>query len=452
MKMMKRLLVMTVLALGMGAGAMAQQFDEVFEDRTLRLDYTFSGTHDRQQIFFHKAAATSRWAGRRSRLAEMLLRGNGQLLVRRHGGNGELLYVHTFSTLFQEWLATDEARRVARSFECSYNIPMPKEVVDVTLTLTDFHNQVTAELTHTIDPQDIMIRRVETPATPFAYVWKPTAEPDITGCIDLAIVAEGYTVEQMAKFERDCERAVQVLFSHEPFTSLKNRFNVLAVKSVSEDSGVSVPHEGLWRRTAAGCHYDMLYTQRYLMTQQMHRVYDLLDGIPFEHVVVLVNTDRYGGGGIYNQINVSSSDHHTFPQVFVHEFGHGYAGLGDEYASDDGYETMYPADTEPWEPNLTTLKDFDSKWKDLLPAGTVIPTPPVQLPDYRNLKTDEERRLLNEATQRVGVFEGGGYQTKGVFRPCQECRMKINEVEHFCPVCTRAIIAITEFYTSASGD
>ncbi len=445
---MKKILVTLLLLCGTTLSMQAQQFEKYFEDRTLRLDYTFSGTHEKQQIYFHKATKTSQWAGRRSRLSEMFLRGNGQLQVRRHDGDHELLYVHTFSTLFQEWLATDEAKRTARSFEGSYHIPYPKEAVDITVTLTDFHHQVVAELTHTLDPKDVLIRQVDQAATPYSYVWKPTKEPDITDCIDLAIVAEGYTKEQMGKFQKDCQRAVDVLFSHEPFASLKNRFNVIGVNSISEEEGVSVPHEGIWKRTAVGCHYDMLYTQRYLMTQQMHHLYDLLDGIPFEHIIVLVNTERYGGGGIYNQINVSSSDHPTFRQVFVHEFGHGYAGLGDEYIGNDGYETMYPADTEPWEPNLTTLKDFDSKWRDMLPEGTLIPTPPVQLPDYRNLKNEEERRQLNEATQRLGVFEGGGYQTKGVYRPCQECRMKINEVEHFCPVCTRAIIRITDFYTS----
>ena len=184
------------------------------------------------------------------------------------------------------------------------------------------------------------------------------------------------------------------------------------------------------------------------MTHDMHRLFDLLSGVPFEHVIVLVNSDAYGGGGIYNLLTVSTSRHPTFRQVLVHEFGHGYAGLGDEYFYDDGYETMYPADTEPWEPNLTTLVDFQSKWADLLPSGTPVPTPPAPLPDFRRIKNAQERRQLNEATQRVGVFEGGGYQSKGVYRPVQECRMKINEVEHFCPVCSRAIVRITDFYTS----
>ena len=134
--------------------------------------------------------------------------------------------------------------------------------------------------------------------------------------------------------------------------------------------------------------------------------------------------------------------------ILVHEFGHGYAGLGDEYFYDEDYETMYPDDTEPWEPNLTTLVDFNSKWADMVPEGTPVPTPPAKRPNYRSLQNDEERRQLEEATQRIGVFEGGGNQSKGVYRPCQECRMKNNEVEHFCPVCTRAIRRITDFYTS----
>jgi hypothetical protein len=273
-------------------------------------------------------------------------------------------------------------------------------------------------------------------------------EPDITTCIDLAIVAEGYTHSQMEKFYSDCQRVVDALFAHEPFTSMKSRFNVVVVAAESADSGPSIPHLGRWHSTAVGTHYDTFYSDRYLMTHDMHRLYDLLAGIPFEHIIVLVNSDTYGGGGIYNQLTVTTSDHPTSRQVLVHEFGHAYGGLGDEYFYDDSYETMYPADTEPWEPNLTTLMDFGSKWADMLPKDTPIPTPPAKIPDYKKVKTEAERQQLNAATQRVGVFEGGGYQSKGVYRPAQECRMKINEVEDFCPVCSRALVRITDFYTS----
>ena len=427
--------------------AQAQVFDEWFADSTLRLDYVFAGNNHEQHIFFQEASARPCWAGRKSRLADVPLRGNGQVSVRAHD-TGQTLFVTTFSTLFQEWQATEEATRVSKAFPTSFQVPYPKAEVDICVTLTDFHNKVVGQLTHTINPQDILISRTTDNGVPFRYIWKGTPQLDITGCIDLAIVAEGYKREQMDKFYDDCQRATDALFAHEPFTSLKNRFNVVAVACESLDEGPSVPHEGRWSRTPVGTKYDTFYTSRYLMTHDMHRLYDVLAGVPFEHVIVLVNSATYGGGGIYNQLTVSTSDHATFRQVLVHEFGHAYGGLGDEYFYDDGYETMYPADTEPWEPNLTTLVDFQSKWADMLPQHTPVPTPPADVPNYRNIKTEAERQRLNEATQRVGVFEGGGYQSKGVYRPAQECRMKINEVEHFCPVCSRALVRITDFYTS----
>ena len=281
--------------------------------------------------------------------------------------------------------------------------------------------------------------------------YDPFEGVDITGCIDLAIVAEGYTEAQMGKFYHDCQRAVDALFEREPFKSLKDRFNVVAVAAPSQDAGPTVPHHNVWHNTPAGSHYDTFYSDRYLMSQDIHKIYDLLAGVPFEHIMVLVNSDTYGGGGIYNQVTFSTSDHPTFKEVFVHEFGHSYAGLADEYAYDDQASEWYPADTEPWEPNVTTLKDFDSKWADMMPKKQPIPTPlDPKVPDFKRIDKNDAKAMeaLNKCTQVVGVFEGAGYQSKGCYRPAQECRMKINEVEDFCPVCTRAIIRITDFYTA----
>ena len=431
--------------------ASAQAFENDFQDSTLRLDYVLAGNAKQQHIYYCKASKSARWAGRKARLAEIPLRGNGQIMISDHE-TGRLLYVHTFSTLFQEWQAEEEATRVDRAFQTSFNVPMPKRPVDVKVTLTDFHAQVKGLLQHTIDPADILIRRIDEPQETFRYVWTgktlPNGQPDITSCIDLAIIAEGYSHEEMEKFYTDSRRVVDALFAHEPFTSMKSRFNIVAVATESPKSGPSIPHVGLWRQTPAGVHYDTFYSNRYLMTSEMHRIYDLLSGIPFEHIIVLVNSSTYGGGGIYNQLTVTTSDHPTFRPVLVHEFGHAYGGLGDEYFYDDAYESMYPADTEPWEPNLTTLVDFQSKWADMVPEGTPIPTPRPKPSEKKRGKKLTEREQLNILTQQVGVFEGGGYQSKGVFRPAQECRMKVNEVENFCPVCSRALVRITDFYTS----
>lgn len=487
---MKHLLsfILTIVLQGcvLATDVMAQEYDQYFEDATLRLDYIFAGDVNKQDIYLEQMYRQEKWAGRKNRLSEKFLNGNGQITVRDHQTK-KVLYVWTFSTLFQEYMQYDEAKEVKRAFQASYNVPYPKLPVDVTVTLTNNHNKVVSEMTHTVNPKDILIRKIGDNGIPFHYVWKgeknknenenenyngngkakkndsyakrdyvaseydPFEGVDITGCVDLAIVAEGYTEAQMGKFYADCQRAADALFEREPFKSLKNKFNVVAVAAPSKESGPSVPHRGVWHNTPANSHYDTFYSDRYLMSQDMHKIYDLLSGVPFEHIMVLVNSDTYGGGGIYNQVTFSTSDHPTFKQVFVHEFGHSYGGLADEYAYDDMAEEWYPADTEPWEPNITTLHDFDSKWKDLMPKKQPIPTPlDPKVPDFRRIDKNDTKAMeaLNKCTQVVGVFEGAGYQSKGCYRPAQECRMKINEVLDFCPVCTRAINRITEFYTA----
>lgn len=470
---MKHLIVLFTLLLAT-IGLRGQSFDRYFEDATLRLDYIFAGDVYSQHIYLDQLCRQERWAGRRTRLAETVLAGNGQLTLRDHATH-EVIYVWTFSTLFQEYMQYDEAKTLPRAFESSYNVPFPKAPVDVTVTLTNNRQQVVAEMTHTVDPKNVLIRHIGDNGIPFHYVWKggqtaskstgsegfnkrdyvptpynPMDGVDITSCVDLAILAEGYTEAQMGKFYADCQRAVDALFEREPFRSLRQRFNVVAVAAPSTSSGPSVPHRGIWSLTACRTHYDTFYSNRYLTSPDMHRIYDLLSGVPFEHIMVLVNTDTYGGGGIYNQVTFATSDHATFKEVFVHEFGHSYGGLADEYAYDDMDEPWYPADVEPWEPNITTLHDFQSKWADLVPKKTPIPTPlDPKVPNYRDIDKNDVKAMerLNACTQVVGVFEGAGYQSRGCYRPVQECRMKINEVRDFCPVCDRAIRRITHFYT-----
>ena len=441
---MKQIILSFLIALATSANA--QNFDDYFEDNTLRLDYVFGGDSASQYIQLCQLYKQPKWAGRRARLAETFLLGNAQINVFDQA-SGKLIYVHTFSTLFQEWLNETEATKMKRAFEASYNIPFPKRPINIRVTLTDNHNKVTAVMTHSVDPKDILIRPVGDNGIPFKYIVR---SGDISQCVDLAIVAEGYTANEMDKFYKDCQRAADAIFSHEPFKSMKNRFNVVAVGSVSNESGPSEPGKGIWHDTVLRSHYDTFYSDRYLTTSAVHKLFDLLSGVPFEHIIVLINTSRYGGGGIYNQWMCSSSDHATFKQVLVHEFGHSYAGLADEYNYGDNHVEWYPADTEPWEPNITTLKDFNKKWKDLIAPGTPIPTTTnnnQQTSRPTNTQQGGTREDLNAKTKRVGVFEGAGYMARGAYRPAELCRMNVNEVEDFCPVCTRAIIQITDFYT-----
>lgn len=404
------------------------RFEDYFEDQTLRLDYTLSGNHSEQVISLAGMKQTPGWYGRRVNLSKLALEGNGQLFVTDTLGR-DTLYCQSFSTLFQEWQTYEEATQLWRSFEHTMLIPMPKQDVDVTLRLTDTHRRERARLTHRIRTSDILVERLGSKGIePWRYVRRGSFQGH---CINVAIVAEGYTAEEMDVFLQDCETTVDALLAHEPFKSEKERFNFIAVTVPSAESGVSIPHQGLWLKTALGSHFDTFYSDRYLTTLRIHRLHDVLSGIPYEHIIILANTDHYGGGGVYNSYVLSAAHNVAARPVVVHEFGHSFGGLADEYFYDDMFETSYHDDTEPWEPNITTLVDFDSKWKDMLKRKTAIPTKP----DGKDVYT------------KVGVYEGAGYQSKGVYRPTQECRMKVNDAPVFCPVCERAIRRIIHYHT-----
>ena len=409
---MKKLLIFSAL-LFCANHISAQRFDDYFCDRTLRIDYTFSGNNLHQQLYVDELVSLPRWYGKRQRLAELPLKGNGQITVRSKA-DGTVIYRNSFSTLFQEWLATDEAKHTQKSFENVFLVPFPKAPVSITVELRDYHDKVNATMTHDVDPKDILIRKAgERNVMPYTTLQQAA---DTSRCIHIAFVAEGYQADEMARYIEDCKVAIESLFKHEPFKHLKDRFNIVAVQSPSIDTGTSEPNQGIWKNTVLGSHFDTFYSNRYLTTLHLKRLHDVLAGTPYEHIIVLVNTDRYGGGGIYNSYNLTYVNGPSFRPVVVHEFGHSFGGLGDEYpyGNDD---PMYFADTEPWEPNLTTKCDFNGKWENLVRQG------------------------------KAGFIEGGGYLEKGVWRGFENCRMRTNEEPEFCLVCQQALQRLIDFYT-----
>lgn len=409
---MKKLLIITALSFSFFI-ASAQRFEDYFEDRTLRLDYTFAGCDGIQDIYVDELVSLPHWYGRRQRLAELPLKGNGQITVRSKP-DSVVIYRHAFSTLFQEWLATDEAKHTQKSFENVFLVPFPKAPVEIKVELFDNHNKVVNSLTHTVNPKDILIRKAgERSVTPYDVLHQAK---DTSRCIRIAFVAEGYTSDEMDHYLDDCRKAIGSLFNHEPFKSLQDRFQIIAVKSVSEESGTSEPSKGIWKNTALGSHFDTFYSDRYLTTLHLKRLHDVLAGTPYEHIIILVNTEHYGGGGIYNSYNLSYTGGKNFLPVVVHEFGHSFGGLGDEYAYGND-DPIYFDDTEPWEPNLTTKATASIKWENLIKEG------------------------------KAGLVEGGGYQEKGVWRGCENCRMRTNEEPEFCVVCQQALKELINFYS-----
>lgn len=406
----------------------AQNFADHFLNKTLRVDYIFSGDATKQTIFVDELSQLPTWAGRQHRLSELPLKGNGEIVVRDSATN-DCIYKTSFSSLFQEWLSTDEAKTTAKAFENTFLLPYPQRTAEVEVTLRNSSHQVIATLKHTIRPNDILIhQRGLSHITPHKYMQQSGSEQD---CIDVAILAEGYTEAEMEQFYKDAAATCESLFFYEPFKSMKEKFNIVAVASPSKDSGVSVPRKKDWKQTAFSSHFDTFYSDRYLTTSRVKSIHEALAGIPYEHIIIIVNTKEYGGGGIYNSYTLTAAHHPTFKPVVVHEFGHSFGGLGDEYFYDNDVMTdTYPLSVEPWEQNITTRVNFAEKWQDMLPSATPIPTP-----------------VSSKDAFPVGVYEGGGYSAKGIYRPADDCRMRTNEYPTFCPVCQRALRRIIEFYT-----
>ena len=407
----------------------AQNFADHFLNKTLRVDYIFSGDAAKQTIFVDELSQLPTWAGRQHRLSELPLKGNGEIVV-RDSATKDCIYKTSFSSLFQEWLSTDEAKTTAKAFENTFLLPYPQRTAEVEVTLRNAAHQVIATLKHTINPNDILIhQRGISHITPHKYMQQSGSEQD---CIDVAILAEGYTEAEMEQFYKDAASTCESLFFYEPFKSMKEKFNIVAVASPSKDSGVSVPRKKDWKQTAFSSHFDTFYSDRYLTTSRVKSIHEALAGIPYEHIIIIVNTKEYGGGGIYNSYTLTAAHHPTFKPVVVHEFGHSFGGLGDEYFYDNDVMTdTYPLSVEPWEQNITTRVNFAEKWQDMLPAATPIPTP-----------------VSDKDAFPVGVYEGGGYSAKGIYRPANDCRMRTNDYPAFCPVCQRALRRVIEFYTN----
>lgn len=409
-------------------GLQSQNFNDFFENKTLRVDYIFTGDNTSQTVSLDQLNQLPQWAGRRHHLAELCRQGNGQIKVTDQK-SGKCIYMDSFSTLFQEWQTIPEAANVRKSFENTFLLPYPKDKVDIEVSLREKDGTYKTAMRHTVDPNDILIKKKGLKNIPPSTIIHQGG--DIDKCINVVILAEGYTLSEMEKFREHAKISCEQILAHSPFNKVKDKFNFIAVETESKDSGVSVPRENKWNETAFHSHFDTFYSDRYLTTTNVKDIHDIIAGIPYAHIIILANTDVYGGGGIFNAYTLTTTGHPDFKPVVVHEFGHSFGGLADEYFyENDTFSDTYPFGVEPWEPNITTLTDFNSKWKDILKKDTPIPTD-ISLADK----------------YPVGVYEGAGYSSRGIYRPAVDCRMKTNTCKDFCPACQKTLEQLIKFYT-----
>jgi hypothetical protein len=402
-------------------------FNKYFRNESMRFDFLLGGNSNEEKVYPEQIKKEPYWAGSKKNLVDPFNYGNYRFRIFDLKSDS-LLFSKGFSTLFEEWQSTAEAKEIDKTFYQSAIFPFPKRKIRLEIDSRQREGNFKTIYKTEIDPENYFILN-ETPEKFETFEVLINGTPE--NKVDIVILAEGYTAEEMEKFKEDAKRVTQYLFEEEPFKSEKEKFNVSAVLTPSLESGTDIPGENIYKNTRFNSTFYTFDVSRYLTTSDMKNILDAAAVVPYDHIYVLVNSDRYGGGGFYNFLSVCTADNSLTKEVFVHEFGHGFAGLGDEYYNSEvAYEDFYNLKVEPWEPNITTLVDFGSKWKSMVDESVEIPTP--RSAKYNNT---------------IGVFEGGGYMSKGIYSPFIDCRMKSNNAKGFCPVCAESIKKVIQYYS-----
>ena len=481
------LVTSSVLFLLAAAPAPCATFADLFHDETLRIDYHHTGNAAEEFVSLDQLWRQGAWAGSRVYLIDEMDLGRYYAKLYDEA-SGKLIWSRGFDSYFGEWRTTGPAGEgVLRTYHESVLAPLPKAPVDFALESRGADGVLREFFRAAIDPDSWIVRRDPPPAGIITVDGISGGEPH--RCVDVAIVGEGYTAAEAAKFATDVKRFAQVMIGHEPYGSHRDRINVRGVLLPSRESGCDEPSRGVHKRTALGCTFDSLGSERYLLTEDNRAMRDIAQVVPYDVLYIMVNHERYGGGGIYNLFCTFTSDNQWSEYVFLHEFGHSFAGLADEYyTSDVAYTDFYPRGTEPREPNITALLDpTHLKWAESATGGE-LPTPWNKVAyDAMDIAYQQERGVVNDriaelmrggapsaevarakaegeklswnhqlevdawfianpAANVVGAFEGAGYSSEGMFRSQLDCIMFTKGVKPFCAACRRGIVEIIKQY------
>ncbi len=448
--------------------------------RTLRVDYYHTGNSHEEWFSLDRVVLEPlEWPGNLSKSIDDSQLGNFLVEVREQA-SGKLVYSRGFDTVFGEWKTTDEALHGNRTFSESLRFPNPDAPVEVSLkertgSGVQDGRGVWREVWKTVvDPKDKFIDRSRPPSPGALMELQKVGDPSTK--VDLLVLGDGYTAAERGKFAQDAQRFMDALFSTSPFREHRKDFNVWGLCPAAEESGVSRPSSGLYRRSPVGAAYDAFGTERYVLTTENRVLRDVASFAPYEFIEILVNGQTFGGGGIFNQYATVAIDNLWAGYVGVHEFGHQFAGLADEYYTSEVAYLPPENKTEPWEPNVTALLDpVNLKWKDLIAPGTPVPTP-WDKEEFESLQREiqRQRKELRAAGRpeaemdelfrkerekvdamlvsqkyagKVGAFEGANYAAKGYYRPEVNCIM-FTRYNKFCAVCRRAIERVIGMYAS----
>ncbi len=438
----------------------------------MRVDYFHTGNTSQELFSFDEAVVEpAPWAGPANRAADPLGYGAYGVDVRDAAGK-TLLYSRGFGSIYDEWVTTEEAATSTRTFHESVRFPMPSAPVTVTIRKRGTGNTWRDVWTVTVDPKNMFVNTAAPEPSPGPVI-ELLKSGDPATKVDLLILGDGYTQAQRPKFEADARRLVDILFATSPFKERKGDFNVWGLVPPSRESGVSRPSLGIHRSNPVGSTYDAFGSERYVLSFDNKAFRKLASYAPYDVVEIVVNDRTYGGGGIFGLYSTVSSDNAFSPYVFVHEFGHHFAGLADEYYTSPVAYLPSTTREEPWEPNVTALLDPETlKWRDLVKPGTPLPTrweketleqasresqarrvairkqgrPEAEMEALFEEERKRDEAMFAKYRGMVGAFEGAKYEAQGYYRPEANCIM-FTRTGFFCEVCKRALGRVIDTYS-----
>lgn len=424
-------LMLCVLLSGGSLTAQNVKFKKYFDDATLRIDYYRVGNLQQDSIRMGSVEKLSRWAGSLTQLLDPF--DNGAYRVVVLSIDGKELYSRGYNSLFHEYIDTPQGKDSVAAFQEVLRLPWPKKEVDICWQKRGEDQKYHTQYTYRFNPsqeQERLVRSSNLKVVPPCVALQNRG--NVHKKIDVVIVPEGYGPADSAKMARDLRSFCDYLLGQEPFSSRRGDFNVWGVMGFGEESGITDPTRNIHVNSLVGSSFKTFDADRYLMTSQLFRLHDAIGQTPCDHIIIMANSTTYGGGAIYNFYAMSSLNEMAY-MVLPHELGHSIGGLADEYVDEDlSYGDIHALTVEPTEPNITTLVDFNSKWASMLPAGTPIPTP-------------ADEKVSRKENGPLGVYEGAGYHSKGIYRPVMHCMMR--DYAPFCPVCAKRLNDIFDLYT-----
>lgn len=462
-----------VSTIGFSQPSLPIDFNQYFENKTMRVDYFHAGTATEEHFSLDRVLNDGIWAGSKTVLMDDLNRGLYFFEI-SDIKSGKKLFSRGFANVFGEWQTIPDAATQWGTFHESVRFPWPLQPVKLSIQKRDTKNIFTEIWNTEIDPK----ARYVNPAQMVSSLtsWSLIDNGIVEKHVDIVILGDGYTQKEMKKFKADATRLTNELFMVEPFKTRKSDFNIRIVETPSATSGVNKPHPGVFKRSPLSVSYGAFDSERYALAFDNRTIRDVAATVPYDYMFILMNENTYGGGGIFNLYSTVCVDNKFSNYIFVHEFGHSFAALADEYyTSDVAYEV--PAITvEPWEPNVTALFDpTNLKWKDLVEPGTPIPTPwnKKEFDDFGYAIQKERKQLraanvpeekmealferekntllgmisMMEYKNAAGAFEGGNYMQFGLYRSAVDCIMFTRNRQQFCPACQRAISQVIDQYS-----